>query len=149
MATNQYDFQLSAGADWQKVVRMRDQDTGALVPLSGAVMEIRNQNNVLVLRLDQASSRCVILADGASIQLHISSDDSLEYFRWGNFPGSVQAVGYWGIGRAYLYDLFVTYSAGPVDRILRGFFQVDPNITQPLDPALNQALAIGQRGSYE
>jgi hypothetical protein len=63
-------------------------------------------------------------------------------------PGAVQAVGIWGIGRAYVYDLFVLYATGVQDRIMRGFFYVDPNITQPIDPNTNLALTIGQRGSY-
>jgi len=146
--TSSYDFYLDSGADWQKVIRMRDSNTGNLVALLSAVMEIRNQNNVLVLRLDAPSGRCLILEDGASIQLHITSNESLQYFQWGNFPGSVQAVGYWGIGRSYLYDMFVTYVNGPTDRLLRGFFYVDPNITEPYNAGLNPMLAIGQRGSY-
>jgi hypothetical protein len=149
MTAASYDFYCDSGADWQKQIRMVDSDSGDFVALSNAVMEIRNQNNVLVLRLDASSGRCLIAADGATIQLHITSNDSLQYFQWGNFPGSVQAVGFWGIGRSYLYDMFVTYVNGPVDRILRGFFYVDPNITQPYNPSLNSALAIGQRGSYD
>jgi len=149
MALAQYDLYLSAGADWQKQIRLRDETTGKLVSLQGAVMEIRNTNHILVLRLDAPSGRCQVLSDGATISLHINSQDSLTYFQWGNFPGSVQAVGFWGIGRAYLYDMFVTYTNGPTDRLLRGFFYVDPNITQPYNPELNPLLAIGQRGSYE
>lgn len=148
MATAQYDLYCNAGADWQKVIRMRDTISGSLVSIQSAVLEIRNQNSVLVLRLDAASGRCTIQPDDASIQLHITAQDSLTYFQWGNFPGSVQAVGYWGIGRSYLYDMFVTYTNGPVDRILRGFFLVDPNITQP-NPEANPLLAIGLRGSYD
>jgi hypothetical protein len=128
---------------------MRDNDTGDLVALQSAVMEIRNANGILALRLDAPSSRCTIGQDGATVTLHITADDSMNYFAWGNYPGSVQAVGYWGVGRAYLYDLFVTYQGGPQDRILRGFFHVDPSITQPFDPMLNPHLAIGLRGSYE
>jgi hypothetical protein len=144
----QYDFKLDVAADWQKVIRLRDSSTGTLVGLSGAVMEIRNQNYVLALRLDHNSGRCVILGDGASIQLHISPEDSYYYLREANYPGAVQAVGIWGIGRAYVYDLFVLYDSGVQDRIMRGFFYVDPNISQPLDPSTNYALTVGQRGSY-
>src|SRR5215831_5102644 len=136
-----YDFMLDAGADWQYIVRMRDPNTGDLVPLSQALMEIRNANGVLALRLDEATSRCVILDDGASIQLHISPEDSLTYFQWGNYPGSVQAVGFWGIGRAYLYDLFVIYATGVRDRIMRGFINVDPNISR-FDDEVNPLLTI-------
>jgi hypothetical protein len=90
----------------------------------------------------------MILADGASIQLHITAEDSLTYFKWGNYPGSVQAVGYWGIGRSYLYDLFATYTtSGVPGRIMRGFFNVSPNITQPVDQA-NPLLTAATRGSY-
>jgi len=149
MVTTLHDFNLSAGADWQKVIRLRDVITQKLVPLAGAVMEIRNTNNVLALRLDAPSSRCYILPDGASIQLHIPAQDSYTYFHSGNYPGAVQAVGLWGISRAYVYDLFVLYdNNGAQDRIMRGWFYVDPNITQPLDPEMNYALAIGQRGSW-
>jgi hypothetical protein len=145
-----YDFHLDAWADWQKTVAIRDSQTRQLVPLSNAVMEIRNTNWVLALRLDAASSRCIILSDGATIQLHISAEDSLVYFAQGNYPGAVQAVGFWGIGRAYVYDLFATYTASGVqDRIMRGFFNVDPNISRPLSPSTKQTLTIGQRGSYE
>jgi hypothetical protein len=149
MTASAYDFYCDAGADFQKVIRMVDSNSGNYVALQNAVMEIRNQNHILVMRLDAPSGRCTIAPDGATIQLHITANDSLEFFQWGNFPGSVQAVGYWGIGRSYLYDMFVTYVNGPVDRILRGFFYVDPNITEPYNQSLNPALAIGLRGSYE
>jgi hypothetical protein len=150
MALAQYDLYLDAWADWQRTVAIRDSQTAQLVPLSDAVMEIRNTNWVLVMRLDAASSRCTILEDGATIALHISQEDSLTYFAQGNYPGAVQAVGFWGIGRSYLYDLFATYTASGVqDRIMRGFFNVDPNITQPAKPNTNLALTIGERGSYE
>lgn len=142
-----YDFKLDSGADWQYVVRLRDPNTGNLVPISSAVMEIRNANGVLALRMDEATSRCIILDDGASIQLHITAEDSLTYFQWGNYPGAVQAVGYWGIGRAYNYDLFALYATGVQDRIMRGFFNVDPNITQPTDVVVNPQLTVATRGS--
>lgn len=143
-----YNFKLDAGADWQYVVRMRDPNTGNLVPLSQAVMDIRNTNGVLALRLDEPSSRCTILDDGASISLHITAEDSLTYFQYGNYPGSVQAVGFWGIGRAYLYDLFVVYATGVQDRIMRGFVNVDPNITR-FDQVVNPLLTVATRGSYD
>jgi hypothetical protein len=142
-----YDFKLSAGADWQQVVRLRDPNTGQLIAISEALMEVRNANGVLALRLDAPSSRCTVLSDGASIQLHIPAEDSLTYFQWGNYPGSVQAVGYWGIGRAYLYDLFVIYGTGVQDRIMRGFFHVDPNITRSTDEPL--LLTVATRGSHD
>jgi hypothetical protein len=143
-----YDFHLDAGADWQQLVRLRDTQTDTLVAIASAVMEVRNANGVLVLRLDEPSSRCVVLDDGASIQLHITPEDSLASFRWGNYPGAVQAVGYWGIGRSYIYDLFATYATGVQDRIMRGFFLVDPNITQPVDQVSPAALTVATRGSY-
>jgi hypothetical protein len=157
MPLGQYDFFLDSGGDWQKDVRLRDSQTGLLVALDDAVMEIRNTNFVLVMRLDADSGRCLIDADGATIHLKISSADSLQYFSQGNYPGAVQAVGFWGIGRAYTYDLFVQYaqaarqvfSGGVNVRALRGFFNVDPNISRPLAPSVNLALTIGQRGSYE
>lgn len=131
MPLAEYDFHLDSGADWQRVVRLRS-TTGQLVSVADAVMEIRNANSLLALRLDDTNSRCTVLSDGASIQLHISADDSLTYFAWGNYPGSVQAVGYWGRGRSYLYDIFVQYTTGVTDRIMKGFFLVDPNITETL-----------------
>lgn len=144
MALAQFDFHLDCGADWQRTVRLRDPN-GVLVQISAAVMEIRNVNGVLALRLDAASSRCTVLSDGASIQLHITGEESLTFFQWGNYPGAVQAVGYWGIGRAYVYDLFVEYVGGVTDRALRGFFQVDPNITRPV-AASGPELPIPVRG---
>jgi hypothetical protein len=147
MPLTQYDFHLDAGAEWIRVIRLRDPNTNLLVAMSGAVMEIRNSNNVLALRLDAPSGRCLIDAnDGASINLHISAADSLAYFQHGNYPGAVQAVGIWGIGRSYVYDLFCQYATGVQDRIMRGFFYVDPNITQPL-ANINPTLAIGVRGA--
>jgi hypothetical protein len=148
MPITQYDFYLDAGADWQKVVRVRDMQSQKLVAMWGATVEIRNTNGVLALRLDAESSRCVVLGDGASIQLHITAEDSWTYFHSGNYPGAVQAVGLWGIGRAYVYDMFCLYATGVQDRLMRGFFYVDPSITQPLSPGENLALTIGQRGSY-
>jgi len=144
----QYDFYLSAGADWQKTVRLRDPTSQKLIALEAAVMEIRNSNYVLVLRLDYATSRCVVLQDGASISLHIPAEDSLAYLSQGNYPGAVQAVGVWGIGRSYIYDLFVLYGTGVQDRIMRGYFSVDPNITRAPD-VVAQPLAIGLKGSYD
>jgi len=127
-----YDFYLDAWADWQRTIRLRDPNTNELVPLSAALMEIRNTNGVLAMRLDQVSSRCVIGPDGASILLHIPAEDSYTTFHYGSYPGAVQAVGIWGIGRAYMYDLFATYtSTGAQVRILRGWFHVDPNISMP------------------
>lgn len=149
MPQGQYDLYLDAWADWQRTVAVRDSTTGLLVPLSNPLMEIRNTNFVLVMRLDAPSSRCTVLADGCTIALHITADDSRTYFAQGNYPGAVQAVGYWGIGRSYRYDLFATYTnSGMQDRLLRGFFNVDPNVSRPLDPSLNLALTIGQRGSF-
>ena len=146
-----YNFKIDAGADWQQVVRLRDPTTGLLVPISSAVMEIRNANGVLALRLDEPSSRCVVLSDGASIQLHITALDSLTYFQWGNYPGAVQAVGFWGIGRAYNYDLFaILTQSGVQNRLLRGFFAVDPNITRfGPDDVVNPELTVATRGSYD
>jgi hypothetical protein len=144
MPLAQYDFHLDSGADWQRVVRLRDNSTGHLVSITNATMEIRNANSVLALRLDGVNSRCTILEDGESIQLHISAQDSLTYFEWGNYPGAVQAVGYWGLGRSYLYDIFATYATGVTDRLMKGFFLVDPNITQPV--ATGPALLVSLRG---
>jgi hypothetical protein len=147
MALVSYDFYLDCGADWIRIVRVRDPNTGLLVAMDSAVMEIRNANNVLALRLDAPSGRCLIdPEDGASIDLHISPEDSLTYLSTGNYPGAVQAVGYWGISRSYLYDLFVQYATGTQDRIMRGFFYVDPNVTQVPSPTPN-ALTIGRRGA--
>jgi len=147
MPLTQYDFYADAGADWQKVVRLRDPDTNLLIGIQSALMEIRNTNYILVLRLDAKSSRCTVLQDGASIQLHISAQDSFYYFHSGNYPGAVQAVGMWGIGRAYIYDMFVVYATGVQDRILRGHFYVDPNISQPADTS-SSTLTVAQRGSF-
>jgi len=149
MPLAQYDLYLDAWTDWYRTVGIRDATTTLLVPLSNAVMEIRNTNFVLVLHLDSVNGRCVIMEDGCTIALQISAQDSLAYFAQGNYPGAVQAVGFWGIGRSYVYDLFATYTKGGQDRIMRGFFNVDPNISRPLDPKTNLALTIGQRGSYE
>lgn len=149
MPIAQYDFYLDAWADWQRTVAVRDSQTGLLVPLSDAVMEIRNTNFVLVLRLDAVNGRCAILDDGATIQLYISAEDSLAYFAQGNYPGAVQAVGFWGIGRSYLYDIFATYAAsGMQDRIMRGFFNVGPNISRPMVMPTPASLTIGERGSF-
>lgn len=147
MALAQYDFRLDAGADWQRVVRIRDGSTGQLVSLGSAVMEIRNANEVLALRLDSTNGRCVVLTDGASIQLHITAADSLTYFQWGNYPGAIQAVGIWGIGRAYVYDIFAVYATGVPDRIMRGFFHVDPNITEPPNTQPIE-LTVARRGNF-
>lgn len=141
-----YDFYLDAWTNWQRVIRLRDPNTNQLVPLSAAVMEIRNSNGVLAMRLDQTNSRCVIGPDGASITLSITAADSYTVFHYGSYPGAVQAVGIWSIGRAYLYDLFATYqSTGAQVRVLRGFFHVDPNISMP---AVNPALTVATRGAY-
>jgi len=125
------NFYCDAGADWQRQVRLRDPSTQKLIALSSAVMEIRNANFHLALRLDATSGRCQVLADTATISLHITAKDSITVFATGNYPGQYQAIGIWGIGRSYLYDLYVTYLGdGVQDRVLRGYFYVNPNITQ-------------------
>ena len=150
MPLAQFDFYLDAWADWQRAIRMTDSGTGSPVLLDNAVMEIRNINWVLVMRLDAENGRCQISEDRNQILLYIPAEDSLTYFAQGNYPGAVQAVGFWGIGRSYLYDIFATFhTSGLQDRVLRGFFNVGPNISQPSNPSLNPALTIGQRGSYE
>jgi hypothetical protein len=142
----QYDFHLDAGAEWIRVIRLRDPNTNLLIAMESAIMDIRNSNNTLAMRLDAPSGRCLIdPTDGASIDLHISAEDSLTYFQYGSYPGAVQAVGIWGIGRAYVYDLFCVYATGMQDRIMRGFFYVDPNITSLLPP--ESLLTIGRRGA--
>lgn len=149
MALGQFDFYLDAWADWQRTVAVRDGTTAELVPLSNPLMEIRNTNFVLVMRLDTPSSRCVMLDDGCTIALHITAEDSLAYFAQGNYPGAVQAVGFWGIGRSYRYDMFATYTdSGVQDRLLTGFFNVDPNVSRPAVMPVPTDLTIGQRGSY-
>lgn len=130
MALATIDFKCDAGADWQRVIRLRDPNSGNLVGLHDAAMEIRRANLQLALRLDAASGRCIIAKDGASIQLHIPPEDSITAFQTGDYVGSAQTVGYSGIGRSFLYDLFVIYSSGVQDRILRGFFTIDPNVTR-------------------
>jgi len=144
-----YDFHCDAGADWHRQVRLRAGVTGDLVPLEKAMLDIRNTNFVLALRLDQRNGRCVVLEDGATIQLYLSADETEHYFRSGNYPGAVQAVGFWGIGRSYMYDLFVWYEGGTMrSRAMRGFFYVDPNITRPNDPDNLPTIPIGRRGSH-
>jgi len=149
MPIAQFDFYLDAWADWQRTVVMRDTSSGLAVPLTNALMEIRNTNFVLVMRLDTPSSRCVVLNDGCTIALHITEEDSLAYFAQGNYPGAIQAVGYWGIGRSYRYDLFATPTASGVQsRLMAGFFNVDPNISRPTIMPVPASLTIGERGSY-
>ena len=144
-----YDIKIDAGSDWQTLVRLRDAtSTDQYVPIESAVMDVRNANGVLALRLDEATSRCTVLEDGYSIQLHITAEDSLTYFQWGNYPGAVQAVGYWGIGRAYNYDLFGVFG-GVQSRIMRGFFGVEPNITKPTNIVVVPELTVATRGSYD
>ena len=149
MPIAQFDFYLDTWADWQRTVVLRDTSTGLAVPLSNPLMEIRNTNFVLVMRLDTPSSRCVMLSDGATIQLHITAQDSLAYFSQGNYPGAVQAVGFWGIGRSYRYDLFATPTASGVQsRLMAGFFNVDPNVSRPTVMPTPAGLTIGERGSF-
>ena len=124
------NFYSDAGADWQRQIRLRDPESQKLVALSSAVTEIRNANFNLAMRLDSVNGYCLILGDGATISLHIPAAESLKVFATGNYPGQYQSIGIWGIGRSYLYDIYVTYMEGPQDRIARGFFYVNPNITQ-------------------
>jgi hypothetical protein len=125
------NYHLDTAADWQRQIRLRDPGTQLLVPISSAVMEIRNANFQLALRLDATSGRCLILSDGCTISLHITAADSVNVFAHGNYPGQYQAIGIWGIGRSYLHDLYVVYAqTGVQERIIRGFFYVNPNITQ-------------------
>lgn len=132
MTLAQIDFRCESGADWQRQIRLRA-DAESYVSLDLAVMEIRNANFQLALRLDEINGHCQVVNDGLGsiIALHIPAQVSADAFSHGNFPGQYQAIGFWGIGRAYLYDLFVHYAYGGVqDRILKGFFYVDPNVTQ-------------------
>jgi len=149
-----YNFHCNGGSDWHREIRVRDVDTWSFVKIHQAMMDVRNTNFVLALRLDAENGRCVVLEDGTTIQLHLTAEEIEHYFRSGNYPGAVQAVGFWGIGRSYLYDLLVWYTNEEEEeeesvrgRLMRGFFYVDPNITRPDEPD-NLPLPIGRRGSH-
>jgi hypothetical protein len=132
-----YDFTCDAGADWQRLVRLREPTSTQLIPLHTPVMEIRNANFQLALRLDEINGRCMML-DADQIQLHITANDSRASFGSGNFPGQYQAIGFWGIGRSYVYDMFAILSAsGVYIRLLRGFFYVSPPVTNPTEAAIS------------
>jgi hypothetical protein len=137
-----YDFDCDAGADWQRVIRLRDTASTQMLALTTPVMEIRNTNFQLALRLDEINGRCTML-DANQIQLHITAEDSRTHFGSGNFPGQYQAIGFWGIGRAYQYDIFAVLSqSGVYVRLLRGFFYVSPPITNPTEAAVSGPTSI-------
>lgn len=122
------DFDLSARADWQRLVRARSQVDTTIIPFSDAAMEIRNSNKQLVVRLDTSNGRIYIQPDGSAL-LHLTQTDTSSLFNTG-FVGTYQAVGLFGIGRAFPYDLFVVWAAtGLRDKLLRGFINVDPAVT--------------------
>ena len=132
-----YDFDGDAGSDWQRVIRLRDLYSTQLLAIDTPVMEIRNTNFQLVLRLDEDNGRCQML-DANQLSLHISDSDSRRFFGSGNFPGQYQAIGFWGIGRAYQYDIFANLTSSGVGvRLLRGFFYVSPPITNPTEAAIS------------
>lgn len=122
------DFDLAARADWQRTVRVRAQPNGVIVPFSDAAMEIRNANKQLVVRLDVPTGSIYIQGDGSAL-LHLTQDQTASLFNTG-FVGTYQAVGLFGIGRAFPYDMFVVWAAsGLRDKLLKGFINVDPAVT--------------------
>jgi len=128
------DFEIPAGADWQRIIRVfAAPDTVSprvFVPMTDAVMEIRNASRQLLIRLDTTTSRVTFMEDG-SLLLHLLSPDTLALGSV-SYPGTY-LVGNRGVGKAFSYDLFVTWMfSGLVDKLFQGFVHVDPTfVTQP------------------
>lgn len=131
-STAWFTYHLNAGEDWTRNI-IAQNPSFAEQPVAQAKMEIRNSAMTLVMTLDSTvnNSGLVVNSDG-TLTLHLTSAQTMKFGI--GFPGVVQAVSYWGIGRAYLYDLFVKYgvSGAPWAKLQYGTIQVVPAITVDL-----------------
>lgn len=116
------DFTMEAGEDWVRSVTL------AVTNPTDIVMDIRNANLFLVSKLSLANGKATITLP-STVNLHLLTSDTLNF--GSQFPGTLQAINYWGIGRAYLYDIFVKVN-GLWTKVFKGFVSVDPAISQGL-----------------
>lgn len=136
MTAVQYSLHLEAGAQWSRTID--SSIPGIVLPsvVTEARMTVRNSMNVVVMTLDSSgTSPAITIVPGTgnnppTYVLNLTSTQTLQYGV--GFPGVVQSVSYWGIGRAFLYDLFVTGGGSEWAKLLYGTIQVVPAITTTL-----------------
>jgi hypothetical protein len=114
------DFSMEAGEDWVRTLVLPTDFTNAN-------MEIRDSRLYLFKRLDLAGGKLIRTVPG-SLQIHLLTTDT-QGFGLG-FPGVMPAINYWGIGRAYLYDLFIFNQVWVKEA--KGYITVEPAITKTL-----------------
>lgn len=127
-----YTFHMNPGEDWQRTINPQLFNVETAPPIN-AFMEIRNPQLILVQKLDTTTAPTPAITIGSGqLVLHLTSKQTLGFGV--GFPGVVQSASYWGIGRAYLYDLFVQYAVtNPVwVKLIYGTIQVKPAISTDL-----------------
>ena len=129
----QYTMHMDAGSYWQRTISAATVPGATIVPCVDARMQVRNAQEILVLNMYAVGPQpSIVINPDGSLVLTLTSEQTAQFGQ--GFPGVVQSVGYWGIGRAYLYDLFVKYVAGSNDwnRVVWGTVQVNPSVSSVL-----------------
>lgn len=124
MTAQNVNLTMDSGEDWHRVITPVSNPP---VALTDAYMEIRNANYIVVAQLTTANGMAALPGDG-TIVLSMTAQQTLPLGI--GFPGMLQSVGYFGIGRSYLYDLFGVF--GQHKKIMHGFLTVTPAITRIL-----------------
>lgn len=120
-------FRMEAGESWTRQLLVTID--GQAPTFIAASMTVRDAKFIDLFDLSMTNGFITSPAAG-TLLLSIPAADSIEF---GNgFPMAFQAVTYWGIGRAYMYDLFARDSTETVTKICRGVIHVDPALTQSL-----------------
>lgn len=132
-STSWFTFHINAGEDWTRTINAENPALQTQ-PVAQAKMEVRNSMQILVMTLDSTTTpnpAITINGDG-TLTLHLTTAQTLQFGV--GFPGVVQSVGYWGIGRAFVYDLFVKYGSTSAvwSKLLYGTIQVTPAVTVDL-----------------
>jgi hypothetical protein len=126
MSSTRVDFKMDAGEDWQRKLILSM--SGRVVTPNRVYMEVRNSSRVLCSSLNSDDGQHIFFLGDGSILLHLSSAETRPYGV--GFPGVIQAVSFWGTGRAYNYDLFVSWSPGVWAKLIEGFITVRPSVTR-------------------
>ena len=129
----QYTMHMDAGSYWQRTISAETVPGVTIAPCVDARMQVRNAQEQLVLGMYAVGTQPTITINpDGSLVLTLTSALTAQFGQ--GFSGVVQSVGYWGIGRAYLYDLFVLYTAGSGEwtRIVWGTIQVNPAVSAVL-----------------
>jgi hypothetical protein len=135
------NFTMEAGEDWQRTIVVEPVAGGTLT-FTNVSMDIRNSAMVLTVHMALADPTNTISVTGTAnnLLLHLESSVTTQFGT--GFPGVLQSVGYFGVGRVYLYDCFVEIS-GAWQKLMGGFITVVPAITQTFSQNLTTVSTAG------